>query len=306
MKETSRTLRLAMWTLLTGAAVLTVGAFAVTSHAQSVTSSSTNTQMPAGFNYPTGAVPIGASSVVTTNTNGTATTNATGTMTSTTGAPVLTAAPGTAPAPMVAQVDENGNALVRGVVQSVNTNWITIASWGGTWNVRTTGNSTVTPVGTNGGGDVSGITPGDFVGVEGTVASDQVWTVNASVVRDWTKAPATTALSTTDTSTSGSLTGSGTSVATPPDNSSTASTTGLPSGDTLYTGTASNVTSSSFTLTDQSGNAYTVNTNPDATIWDSSSNTIPLTNIQNGDTIRVDASQNGNTLTADVVRDTSL
>jgi hypothetical protein len=229
--------------------------------------------------------------------------------------PVITAPPTNAPAPMVANVDESGTALIRGVVQGVSGNTMQLATWGGTWNVRTTLSSTVTPAGTNGTWDTSQIMPGDFVGVEGVVAPDQQWTVNASIVRDWTKMPGTIAPTAQPTTTTGGYTSPGTTstdtTGSTTDMTGTTTSTpgtaaGLPAGDTLYTGTASNLSGSTFTLTDQGGNTYTVSVNPDATVWDSNRNTIPLTNIQNGDTIRLDGVLSGTGITADVVRDTSL
>jgi hypothetical protein len=233
------------------------------------------------------------------------------TSTSTMDSPVIPAPPSDAPAPMVTTIDASGNILIRGVVQSVGTDSLTLAGWGGTYTIRTTADTTVAPVGVNGAGDVSGIMPGDFVGVDGVVAPDQVWTVNAADVRDWTKAPIATTgdMTSADTGASTDTTVSPppADVTTPTDTSST-SATGLSAGDTLFVGTASNVdaSSSSFTLTDASGNTYTVSTTPDATIWDSSSNAQTLGNIQDGDSIRLDGVESGTSITADVVRDTSI
>lgn len=95
------------------------------------------------------------------------------------------------PAPMVVDIDNAGNALVRGVVQSAGADSITLTSWGGTWTVQMAEGGSVVPAGTGGTGDLSSIPVGDFVGVDGTVTADQTMTVNATFVRDWTTDPYT-------------------------------------------------------------------------------------------------------------------
>lgn len=102
----------------------------------------------------------------------------------------LTAYPasGSTPAPMIVQIDSTGGALVRGIVLSVTPNMLAIRSWGGIWMIRSNSGSTVIPAGGS-AGDFGTISAGDFVGVDGELATDQIYTIDASLVRDWTTNP---------------------------------------------------------------------------------------------------------------------
>jgi|GEM_PF-2067516 len=95
-----------------------------------------------------------------------------------------------APAPMVLDISSDGTALVRGVVTAVDQNSITISTWGGPWVIRTETSQVVAgaPDGTAG---ISAISPGDFVGAEGQIATDAPLTVDAAFVRNWTTNPYT-------------------------------------------------------------------------------------------------------------------
>lgn len=114
--------------------------------------------------------------------------------------------PGQYPAPMVVDIDNSGNALVRGVVQSVTADTITVQSWGGTWIIRTGANSVVFSQSS----DLTGIGAGDFVGAQGTVAPGETAVLNATIVRDWTTNPFTGATNTSGTSSDTGSSSSGT------------------------------------------------------------------------------------------------
>ena len=88
---------------------------------------------------------------------------------------------------MVMSVDASGNMMVRGVVQSISGDTLTVQSWGGVWNIILTGSGTVA-----GAPDIAGIQVGDYVGVLGTLSPTDYWTVDASYVRDWTMAATST------------------------------------------------------------------------------------------------------------------
>jgi hypothetical protein len=111
--------------------------------------------------------------------------------TSTTGQTLAVAAPGEYPAPMVIDIDDAGNALIRGTVQSTGSDSITITTWGGTWTIQTDDGDSVVPAGTTGTDDLSAIRVGDFVGAEGTVSTGNAMTLDARFVRDWTTNPFT-------------------------------------------------------------------------------------------------------------------
>ncbi len=84
------------------------------------------------------------------------------------------------PMPMVVQIGPSGNILLRGTVDSVGQNSLTVKSWGGDWTVMINASTKLAPAST-----IGQFAVGDFVGVHGTVDQNASWTVHADVVRDW-------------------------------------------------------------------------------------------------------------------------
>lgn len=80
------------------------------------------------------------------------------------------------------QIGPKGNALIRGTVNAVGTNSITVNSWGGLWTVVIDSSTEIIPKSTT--TPLGAIKQGDFVGVNGKIDTAQAWTVNARVVRD--------------------------------------------------------------------------------------------------------------------------
>lgn len=193
---------------------------------------------------------------------------------------------GTTPAPMVLDVDSSGSVLLRASVKSIAANSIVVDGWGGTWIIRTNAATQVISNASNAAGDVSAISVGDFVGVSGTMARDQIYTVDATLVRDWTTNPLTASTPSTSMTTSTSTTS--TSAAVP-----------------LYTGTASAIGADSFTLTSLDGTEYTVMTDNNTVFLNTARETIAFSDITSGDSIRINGSLSGSTITATVVRDIS-
>ena len=76
------------------------------------------------------------------------------------------------PKPMIITISNGGYGTIRGKVETVASNKLTITSWGGAWTVNTTS-------------DTSAIMVGDFVGVSGMISTDSP-TITADYVRDWT------------------------------------------------------------------------------------------------------------------------
>jgi hypothetical protein len=239
-------------------------------------------------------------------------------------APSLPAA-GTTPAPMVVDIDSAGNILIRGVVASAGTDSITVTSWGGTWTIQTDSTSSVIPNGTGGMSDLSAISVGDFVGVDGTVSQDTSMTVDAQLVRDWTTNPwtgatgdsSTTTASgdTSDTGFSGSDVGgdaSDTSTAT--NETTNGGTTSSPStssseGDIrTFQGAAStiNTFAGTFRLTDSEGTVYTVVTTRTTDITNDSGDTMSdLSGLQPNDMVDVTGTVDGDVITATGVQNTT-
>jgi len=75
--------------------------------------------------------------------------------------------------PKMVEIGPQGKALLRGTVKSTTATTVTVTSWGGDWVVNTTD-------------DTSKFMAGDFVGVQGTVSTAAAWTIDASLVRNWT------------------------------------------------------------------------------------------------------------------------
>lgn len=181
----------------------------------SSTSSTSTTPSMTATNYYYPGQTQGTSSMtsgMTTDTTQTAQSTQTSPMMPSLPISTLTAYPasGSTPAPMVVQITSSGNALVRGTVLAVQPSMITIRSWGGIWIVRTNSSSTVIPS-SGSVGDLSGISVGDFVGVDGTLGTDQIYTIDAGLVRDWTTNPyvAPSSAASTSSGSSGSSTGTG-------------------------------------------------------------------------------------------------
>lgn len=231
--------------------------------------------------------------------------------------PVI-AAPSPAAAPQVVEIGTDGSVLLRGTAQvmtgttTAQGTALLISSWGGLWTVRV---SSATDVAAGPADSIASISPGDFVGVIGTISASDDWTIDATVVRDWTTTPigASAATSSASGATGTQPYGSGIvgdAVSSAPASSSATSThSGQQAAETLYTGTvsdASTLGSGSIILAGDDGATYTVSFADGAAIWDNTRTDMPASNIAEGDTIRLNGTiQPDGTIMADVVRDMS-
>ncbi len=160
------------------------------------------------------------------------TTNATSALITTPQSLFLYPLEGTTPAPMVIDVGSDGIALIRGRAVTVSPNSVMILAWGGLWTVRTNALSQVYSLATNSFGNMTGISVGDFVGALGRVANDQILTIDATLVRDWTTTPFIEG-STSGTGTTTDQTGTSSPVnTTPSDNATSSSGTTSPQDNT--------------------------------------------------------------------------
>jgi len=190
----------------------------------------------------------------------------------------------TAPSqPMVVEIGQKGNVLLRGTVDSVGSGSLTVKSWGGDWTVNVPSSASVLPA-TAGG--ISGFQTGDFVGVQGAISESGNWAVDATLVRDWTVAKTTAQQET--------------------QNQQATRQTMKSETPKIYQGTVSAMSDSSFTLTPVNGTAYTVNIATGAKILNKKWASIAAASIQNGNTVRVFGTNASGTIAATVVRDTSL
>jgi hypothetical protein len=179
----------------------------------------------------------------------------------------------------ILQVGPEGKVLMRGTITSVGSGSLTVNSWGGTWTVNVSSATKVLPETT--GNDLTNFKQGDFVGIQGTVSQSSQLTIDATLIRDWTYHQAVNQERQQNIKSAKSIT---------PKN---------------YVGTASNISDNSFTLT-INGVANTVNIASGAKIVNRNWITINLSDIKDGDNVRVWGANDNGTITASIVRDVSI
>lgn len=174
--------------------------------------------------------------------------------------------------PQMLRVGQEGRVTMRGTVASVATGSLTVDSWGGPWTINVGADAKVLP-------SLNGLKAGDFVGILGTVSTSSNFTINATLVRDWTSQRAMREAKHREKNRER-----------PRD----------------YRGTASNLSGSSFTLTTAKGTVYTVEVASDAKILNRTRGALPFADIGDGNTVLVRGSDASGTITAHLVRDISL
>lgn len=198
-------------------------------------------------------------------------------------AATATVSPKTASQQMVLQVGPNGKVLLRGTVDSVSTGSVTVKSWGGDWTVAVPSSATVLPQGVA----LSNFKTGDFVGVQGAIGSGTSWTINASLIRDWTaRAEVTQQIKA---------------------NVQEVHQT-VASGPRTIQGTLSNLDAAArtFTLTNAAGTAYSVSLASGAKILAKNWATLDFSKVSNGDTVRAYGTVASSTISASIFRDVSV
>lgn len=91
--------------------------------------------------------------------------------------------------PMMLEVGPKGKALLRGTIQSVSsstsstTGSIVVKTWGGNWTVVVYPDTEIVPKGNFPGG----FQVGDYIGVRGQIDPDKTLTVDATVLRNWSR-----------------------------------------------------------------------------------------------------------------------
>lgn len=116
----------------------------------------------------------------------------TGDGTATTTPPVATTTPPTqtpvdAPGEWKLEVGPKGQALLRGHIVSVSGSTIVVKSWGGQWTVVVGSGTEILPR-RGQAANLSDFLPGDYVGVSGTISASSPNSVNAKVIRNRTEA----------------------------------------------------------------------------------------------------------------------
>jgi hypothetical protein len=92
------------------------------------------------------------------------------------------------PAPVVIVAGSAGDVLIRGIVRSATTDSVVIQSWGGPWTLRMISGGSVI-AGAASAEDMSGIAAGDFIGAQGHISATEPYTVDVTLMRDWTTDP---------------------------------------------------------------------------------------------------------------------
>ncbi|MHB8660404.1 MAG: DUF5666 domain-containing protein [Minisyncoccota bacterium] len=182
---------------------------------------------------------------------------------------------------MVLQVGPKGHILLRGTIDSVSASSITVKSWGGDWTVNVSSSAQVMPQ----GAALSSFQQGDFVGVQGTVDQSASWTVDATLVRDWTARQALNQERQQNVQSVREV---------------------MQGAPRTVQGTVSSLSGESFTLTTASNTAYAVSLTSTAKILQRHWLTLDFSQVQNGDTVRVWGPVASSTISASIFRDTSI
>ncbi len=197
-----------------------------------------------------------------------------------TGSVISTAA---VPSPMVLHVNKDGSVLLRGTVSSVASGSLTVKSWGGDWTVNVPTTASVLPAGSA----ISNFHTGDFVGVQGTIDANGNWTVDASLIRDWTERQALNQEVKTNVQ---------------------AVHTIMADRPRITQGTLSGLdaTAQTFTLTSAAGTAYSVSLASGAQLLAKNWTTLDFSKVSNGDTVRVYGTVASSSISASIFRDISV
>lgn len=184
--------------------------------------------------------------------------------------------------PMVLEIGPGGRALLRGTVSVAGANSLTVKSWGGDWVVNV-GTSTKLAPRT----DIAQFQVGDFVGVHGIASQSASWTIDATLVRNWTeRKEARQEMK---------------------DNKKEVKDLIKSVAPRNWEGVASNVNLEAKTLTlTVDGTAYAVVLASGAKIVNEKFAVIDFSLLKNGDKIRVHGPLADTTITAVVVRDVSV
>ncbi len=90
---------------------------------------------------------------------------------------------------MVLNIGPEGRVLLRGTISAVGTTSLTVKSWGGDWVVNVVPTTKLVPKSAT----IAQFAVGDFVGVNGLVSQSVLWTIDATLVRNWTEKKAAVA-----------------------------------------------------------------------------------------------------------------
>ena len=194
----------------------------------------------------------------------------------------------TAKQSVVVSINKDGKTLIRGTIDAIASGAITVKSWGGDWTVDVGSATQILPVET--GNDIAGFQVGDYVGAQGTINQNANWTMDATLVRDWTYKATVSAEQ--------------------KQNRQSASQTIKANTPKNYVGMASDVSivgDGSFTLAVPGATStFAVNVASGAEIVNRNWLAIPIESVANGDNVRVWGIDTNGTIVAQIVRDTTI
>ncbi len=184
---------------------------------------------------------------------------------------------------MLLNVNGDGRVLLRGTISNVSSSSLTVTSWGGPWTINVGGNTKILPAAA--GNDLSHFKTGDFIGVIGTINQNSLWTIDASLVRDWNY------IQTVNQERRNNI--------------QSVRETMQSNRPRNFVGTASNVSGNTFALT-VNGTTDNVTVATNAKVVNRNWLNIQTTDIQNNDNVHVWGTIASGTITALIVRDVSL
>ena len=182
---------------------------------------------------------------------------------------------------MVLQVSPAGKVLLRGTIDSVSTTSITVKSWGGDWTVNVPASAEMMPKDAT----LSSFKQGDFIGVQGIVNTSANWTVDATLVRDWTARQALNEQIQANVQSVHQM---------------------MSDAPRTIQGSLSNLSGQSFTLTTSKGTVYSVSLGSGVKLLAQNWTTLDFGKVQNNDTVRVYGTVSSSTISASIFRDVSV
>ena len=82
----------------------------------------------------------------------------------------------------VVEINQHGKATLRGSITAIASSTLSIRSWGGIWKINMDDRTEFIPK-----EGATSLALGDFIGVQGTVATSTDWTIHARLVRNWSE-----------------------------------------------------------------------------------------------------------------------
>mgnify|MGYP001609081783 CR=1 FL=1 len=182
--------------------------------------------------------------------------------------------------PMVIEIGPRGGTLLRGTVISNASGSLVVKSWGGNWTINIGSSTKILP-----NKDIANFAKDDFVGIQGKISDSSPWTINATLIRNWSYKEEL--------------------AKTKKENKEVVKELMKNATPRNYEGKVTTITGSGFTLTEKNV-AFSVSIVSGAKIFNKNYLPILISDIQSGDTLRVWGTNVSSTISAQIVRDISI